>query len=316
ATRAAARRKRSRVSQANVVQVQTHAPASVGLRLLDATAWVERNARWLLLGMTALYIVIFFALAYYKWENYGQGYDQVDFEQAIWNTTQGRLFEDSRFNFSDSVFGMDWMPLLAVFVPFYALVPSAHTLFFLQVAALGSGAVPVYLLARERIGTRRAGLVFAACWLLYPTVEYMTLSPFQVRAFAAVALLWALYFLVKGRFWWFIGSLAAALLARTDVALVVAMFGVYELFGQRRWRFVLSPLILGLGYFLVVMQFIVPQFVHLPQAADCTGPVPLAHIQDKWPGGSNPNTGYYLHWGCTPGQIVANLVTHPLETVR
>lgn len=280
------------------------------------TLWIERNAGRLLLGMIIGFVIIFFALSYYKYEGYGQGYDQVDFEQAIWNTTQGRPFEDSRFSFSETIFGMDWMPMLAVFVPFYALLPSAHTLFFLQVAAMASGAIPVYLLARDVIGSGRAGLAFAACWLLYPTVEYVTLSPFQVRIFAVVLLLWALLFLQRGRFWLCLGCLALALTARTDVALVVAMFGVYELLGKRRWPFVIAPLVLGLGYFLVVMQFINPLFIHLPDTASCTGPVPLANIQDKWPGGKNPNTGYYLHWGCTPGEILINLVKDPVYTLR
>jgi hypothetical protein len=70
-----------------------------------------------------------------------------------------------------------------------------------------------------------------------------------------------------------------------------------------------------MGYFLVVMQFVNPLFIHLPDAS-CSGPVPLANIQDKWPGGKNPNTGYYLHWGCTPGEIVVNLVKNPLYTLR
>jgi uncharacterized membrane protein len=186
----------------------------------------------------------------------------------------------------------------------------------LQVAAMASGAIPVYLLARERIGSARAGLVFAAGWLLYPTVEYVTLSPFQVRIFAVVLLLWALLFLQRGRFWLCLGCLALALTARTDVVLVVAMFGVYELLGQRRPAFVVAPLVLGLGYFLVVMQFVNPLFIHLPDTAACTGPVPLANIQDKWPGGKNPNTGYYLHWGCTPGEIVVNLIKDLIYTLR
>ena len=143
------------MSQANIAQAAVQTPGQVDIRPLAAIAWIERHARWILLGLVLAYVVVFFALAFYKYEGYGQGYDQVDFEQAIWNTTQGRLFEDSRFNFSASVFGMDWMPMLGLFVPFYAVLPSAHTLFFLQVATLASGAVPVYLLARA--GSARGG---------------------------------------------------------------------------------------------------------------------------------------------------------------
>ncbi|HMA33106.1 MAG TPA: DUF2079 domain-containing protein, partial [Chloroflexia bacterium] len=83
----------------------------------------------------------------------------------------------------------------------------------------------------------------------------------------------------------------------------------------RGWRWIVAPTVLGLGYFLLVMTFVVPAFVHLP-AANCTGPVPVAQMDSTWPGSSNPNLGYYLHWGCTPGMIAWNLVKDPLYTVR
>ncbi|HMA35948.1 MAG TPA: DUF2079 domain-containing protein, partial [Chloroflexia bacterium] len=214
-----------------------HATALEGARIpavrpgtsLRAVAWVERQAPRLLGGAMALFVVVCFAAAVYKYQHFGQGYDQVDFEQAIWNTIQGRPFADSRFNFTTSIFGMDWMPLLALFVPFYALLPSALTLLFLQILAAAAGAWPVYQLAKDRLGSQRHGLAFGLAWLLYPTVEYSVLDPFQVRIFATVFLLFALLYFERGRLGLFLLSAGLALLARTDVSLVVLMFGVYAL---------------------------------------------------------------------------------------
>ena len=87
-------------------------------RLYSVFVWVELSAPRILACMIVLWIALIFVASVYKYETYGQGYDQVDFEQAIWNTTQGRIMADSRFNFTGSVFGMDWMPLLFFFVPF------------------------------------------------------------------------------------------------------------------------------------------------------------------------------------------------------
>ncbi|MGI8588389.1 MAG: DUF2079 domain-containing protein [Chloroflexia bacterium] len=283
-------------------------------RVGSFAAWVERLAPSLLFAAMALYVVVFFAASFYKYEHFGQGYDQVDFEQAIWNTVQGHPFEDSRFNFTDSIFGLDWMPLLAVFVPFYALLPSPHTLFFLQILAAAVGAWPVYLLARDRLGSARAGLVFGLAWLLYPTVEHSVLDPFQIRIFATVLLLFALLYFERRQLWPFLLCCGLAMLARTDVALVVIMFGVYALVARRGWGWVAAPLILGLGYFLPVMTLVLPAFVHLP-AVNCVGPIPADQIDHVWPGSSNPNLGYYLQWGCTPGMIAVNLVKDPLYTL-
>jgi uncharacterized membrane protein len=282
---------------------------------LRLSAWVERQAPRLLVAAMAAYVLILFAASVYKYEHFGQGYDQVDFEQALWNTVHGRPFADSRFNFTDSIFGMDWMPLLAVFVPVYALLPSALPLFFLQILAAALGAWPVYLLARDKLGTRRHGLVFGLAWLLYPTIQYSVLDPFQIRIFATTLLLFALLYFERDRMIPFLITAGLALLARTDVALVVLMFGVYALVARRGARWVIAPLLLGGGYFLLVMTFIVPAFVHLPEV-HCTGPIPPEQIATAWPGSNNPNLGYYLHWGCTPGMILTNLVKNPLYTLN
>ncbi|HUS16997.1 MAG TPA: DUF2079 domain-containing protein [Chloroflexia bacterium] len=282
---------------------------------LRASAWVEHRAPQLLAAAIVLFIALFTAASAYKYSHFGQGYDQVDFEQALWNTLQGRPFADSRFNFTSSIFGMDWMPLLAAFVPFYALLPSALTLFFLQIAAAAVGAWPVYGLARDRFNSRRHGLVFGLLWLLYPTLEYAIMDPFQLRVFATVALLFALWAFERRHLGGFVLAAGVALLTRTDVALVVLMFGPLALLLRRGWRWILTPTVLGLGYFLVVMTLIVPAFVHLP-AVNCTGPIPPEQIAAAWPGSNNPNLGYYLHWGCTPTMIAGNLIKDPLYTLR
>src|SRR5205085_5861412 len=141
--------------------------------------------------------VVIFAASFYKYETFGQGYDQVDFEQGIWNTVQGRPMEDSRFNFTDSVFGMDWMPMLLLFVSAYALVPSAHTLFFLQIVGSALGAVPLYWLARDRFASQTVGLGAGAAYLLYPTLLHGVLNPFQVRLFSVALLLFGFYYFEK-----------------------------------------------------------------------------------------------------------------------
>ncbi len=286
-----------------------------GGAVLRGAAWVERNAPRLLAALITLYTLGFSFAWIYKYAHFGQGYDQVDFEQAIWNTAQGRPFADSRFSFTNSIFGMDWMPLLGVFAPIYALLPGAPMLAVLQVGGTALGAVPIYRLAKAKLGTARHGLVFGALWLIYPTVQYSVMDPFQIRLFAVTLLLWALYFFETDRLGPFLLCAGVALLTRSDVALVVLMFGVYAAVARRGLRWALAPLLLGGGYFLIVMTLIVPAFVHLP-AVQCTGPVPVDQIDRAWPGSSNPNLGYYLHWGCTPAMIVTNLVKDPLYTLR
>lgn len=281
--------------------------------LLSLSTW-EAVAPKLLVGMIALWVILLFVASFYKYETYGQGYDQVDYEQAIWNTIQGHNMEDSRFNFTDSVFGMDWMPMLFLFVPAYALVPSAHTLFFLQILGAALGAIPVYWLARDRLGLKMAGLGFAAAYLLYPVLLHGVLNPFQDRLFAVSLLMFAFYYYEKRKWTLFWVCAMVAMLARTDVALVVAMFGIYGLLTRRKWPDVVAPLVVGGGYFALAAFVILPAFVYPGAFAPPTGPItdPMA----CWPCGLNPQLAYYAHLGRTGPEIVAHVITHPIETAQ
>ncbi|MEO8286475.1 MAG: DUF2079 domain-containing protein [Chloroflexota bacterium] len=284
--------------------------SSLGLRL----ASLERVAPRLLVALIILWVLVIFAASVYKYETFGQGYDQVDFEQAIWNTTQGHPMEDSRFNFTGSVFGMDWMPMLFFFVPFYAVIPSAHTLSFLQILGAALGAIPVYWLTRDKLGSKLAGVGFGAAYLLYPVLLHGVLNPFQVRLFSVSLLLFAFYYFEKANWKLFWAFALIAMLARSDVAFVVAMFGVYGLLMRRKWPYVVLPLLIGFGYFALSTFLIVPSFAY-PRAFSAP-PGPIDDPMKCWPCGLNPQLAYYGHLGRTGPEIIIHIITHPLDTAQ
>lgn len=289
----------------------TEGAKATGSRLSIALTRLEALAPRLLMVVVLLWVAVMFVASYYKYETFGQGYDQVDFEQGIWNTLQGRVMEDSRFNFTGSVFGMDWMPMLLFFVPVYALFQSPHVLFFLQIAVSALGALPVYWLARDRLGVKLAGVGAAAAYLLYPTLLHTALNPFQVRLFALALLLFGFYFYERGNWQLFLACALTAMLARTDVALVVMMFGLYGLLTRRKWQFVVPPIVVGLGYFALATFVITPSFAY-PGAL--TPPPPGAPLDMScWPCGMSPQLAYYAHLGRTGPEIVQFVLLHPFE---
>lgn len=302
-------------------------------RLLDA-----HSGRVLLL-MILLYVVVFSAASAYKWETYQTGYDQVYFQQPLWNTIHGRFMQQSDFNYSDSAFAVDFMPLLVAFVPFFWLVPSPHTLFFLESLILGLGALPIFWLARDKLQNQVAALGFVAVYMLNPTLEYFNLLPFNLRASGLVLLLYAFYFFEKRRFWLFTLCAGLAMLTRTEVSLVVTMFGFYGLlhnfwaarsltgaktpgyarFGVRFW---LTPLIAGLAYFVVVLYFILPIFIQpgtmvLPPTVTANGPVQLSQKQLDYIAGSNTLIATnYGDLGQSLPDVLKNTLTHPDKTFK
>nr|PZN32610.1 MAG: hypothetical protein DIU80_04635 [Chloroflexota bacterium] len=278
--------------------------------------------------MVAGYAALLFFGLTYKYYSWGQGYDQIDYEQSIWNTTQGRFLEISHYRHTDHLWGMDFIPAILLLVPFYALFPSALTLHFFQALFMGLGALPVYAVARDRFGgSAAAGLAWAAVYLLYPSVWFVTMSaPWQPRTLAVPALLGAFYFLQRAKLaasstpgqhaarllLGFLGCLVVALTTRTDVSLVVAAFGLLAAVWRMGWRWALPPLVLGLAWFYLATNVVTPAFYH-EDYQPRTGST--EDYSETWPG-TSPQLAYYPHLGRSLGEILMTIVTRPLYVAQ
>jgi uncharacterized membrane protein len=216
--------------------------------------------RLLALGIAA-YILVFTLAAWYKYATYQMGFDLGVHEQVLWNTTHGRVAATSVFADTESYLGIDIIPTELLLAPLYALAPSVYTMLLMQTLALALGALPVFLIVRDRFSQLQisdfrfqidpqqapqstvynlqsaipdwAGLVFAAAYLLYLPVEYMNLYEFQIRAFATTFLLLALRELERRRFRPFLLWTLLALGCRSDVGFVVAGMGIYSILDFR-----------------------------------------------------------------------------------
>jgi Predicted membrane protein (DUF2079) len=271
-------------------------------------------------ALGALMLLVGLALAgagAYKYSYWGHGFDMVDFHMPIWGTTVGRFLLVSRYNFTDTFMGLDVALGFLPAIPFYALLPSAYTLVALQTALLVSAAIPVYLIARERLKSPWAGVAFAALYLLYPTTQFMGMAaPFQPRVPGLVALLWAFWMLERERLWPYLTLLGLAMLTRTDAALVVVAFGMYAALRRLPWAFSVVPVLVGLVYFYVAISYVTPLFY-----SDSFQPPPQVEVpfdlsrdyNDLWPCGVSPQACYYMHLGGGIPSMLKNILTHPVE---
>lgn len=277
---------------------------------------------WLTPGraLGALILVVGLALigaGSYKYSYWGHGFDMVDFHMPIWGTTVGRFLLVSRYNFTDTFMGLDVALGFLPAVPFYALLPSAYTLVVVQSALLVSAAIPVYLIARDRLASQWAGVAFAALYMLYPTTQFMGMAaPFQPRVPGLVLLLWAFWMLERRRLWPYLLLLGLAMLTRTDAALVVVAFGMYAALRRLPWAYWLLPMLVGLAYFYVAITFITPRFYSPSFQPPPQVEVPFdlsRDYNDMWPCGVSPQACYYMHLGGGIPSIVKNILTHPVE---
>jgi uncharacterized membrane protein len=282
---------------------------------------LDTHSGRLLLAGICFYILVFSVASFYKYETYQTGYDQIYFEQPLWNTSNGRFMEQSDFAYSTSAFAVDWMPLLILFTPIYWLLPSPHTLFFIETLILALGALPIFWLARDKFKRAPVGLLFAAVYLLNPTLEYFNLLPFNLRAPGLVCLLYAFYFFEKGAKWRFALFALLAIATRTEVSLIIAMFGLYGLLNRRRisLKLWLPPLIIGPVYFVIIFSFILPAFITpgtmvVPPE---TQPIQISQAQRDYI--SNTDTiisTTYGDLGKNLPDVLKNTLTNPLKTAE
>jgi uncharacterized membrane protein len=284
-------------------------------------SWLDRHSGRILFAAICLYILVFSAATSYRWETYQVNYDQIYFEQPLWNTAEGRFMEQSDFAYSTSAFAVDWMPLLVLFTPFYWLLPSPHTLFFVETLILGLGALPIFWLARDKLNSRPTALFFVALYMFQPTLQYFNLLAFNLRAPGLVALLFAFYFFEKRRIWLFALFALLAIATRTEVSLVVAMFGVYGLLKRKEYplKLWLPPLVLAPLYFIIIFSFILPAFITPGTliAPPETQPIQISDAQRAYI--SNTDTiisTTYGDLGKNLPDVLKNTITNPLKTAE
>ena len=154
-----------------------------------------------------------------------------------------------------SHFAVHFSPALYLLLPFYWLFPSPVTLAVGQAAILYSGVIPLILLARKKelpgVWIAFLSLAFAA----YPVIGTGCFYDFHENCFLLPLLLWVFYFSESGKTVPFFVFAVLTLSVKEDAFIYLALFSVFLLVGQKKWKTAAPLLVLSLGYFAVVSFF-------------------------------------------------------------
>ncbi len=217
------------------------------------------------------WFALFTAMSLYWRDHLRWGFDILVYSQPIWNTAHRRIWETSIYSFTTSELGHDVVLLELLLAPFYRLVGSNLALVLAQSAAVALGGVGAYAAARVALprAHRLVPLLFAALYLSLLFVQRTTLDEFKSRNMVMFAWFFAWVGYRTRRTWLIWAVFALALTTRSDVALVVAAFGVYghlsPLRGtpdnpRRPFAQTWLPMIVGGAWFALVQYVVVPQF--------------------------------------------------------
>jgi len=264
--------------------------------------WV---AVWVLTALTAVGYSVF-ALARYHTFKTGS-YDLVIFDQAVRSYAHFRpgisIIKGLHNGFGPgfSVLGDHWSPILAVLAPLYWVFNGPQTLLVAQ-AVLFALAIPsLWMFTRRAFGGGQAAVVAAylvsVVYLLSWPIASALYFTFHEVAFAPVLTAVALERLQAGRLRTALIALAALLLVKEDMGLLVAGIGLYLAVARprvvpRQGLVAVALIGAGIADTLIATYVLIPAF-----------------------GGRSGYYWAYTALGSNAGQAIQHLITHPVSSL-
>ena len=210
--------------------------------------------------------------------------------QFVWLISRGKWFS--------TILGLPAFGHNATFgyfllAPFTWLGAGPQFLDLTQTLAIGLGAIPVYLIARDRLGRPWPAVALGIAWLLHPVVVGNVWETFHPEAMAMTPLLGAYCAAVRGRWTWYGVFLGLALIWKSDVSLFVLMLGVLVAWRWNR-RAGLATIGVAAIWFVAVVMVMIPRFS----------------------GGGTVFGPLYGDLGDSPTAVMSTAVHHPTAILR
>ena len=226
------------------------------------------------------------------------------FDQVVWNTLQGNFFQTTTNPFSQPLnwLGFHFHPVLLLFVPLYAISPSAEWFVVAQAASLSLAAWPLFLLARQVFQCEKTALMWAGVYLLNPFQLSAGSWDFHPVSLAVPFLALALLAVVKKNTKLLFVSCLPVLACQEHFGLAVAGLGALWWLRHRTWRPALALIMLGTLHLILVLGVIMPYFS--PVSAHVMLGEQLGHLSR------------YNWLGTSLTEVVRTLATEPLLVWR
>lgn len=239
---------------------------------------------------TLIYLLVVGGLVCQRYaEGLNSTFDLGIHDQACWLVYHGlNPFMTSR---GLQVQADHFSPMAYLLAPLYFFWDDPRTLLLVQTLVLGSGSIPVYLMARRRVKSRGLALLLGCLYLCQPCLMFANFFDFHFTTLLSTPLLWACYGLeANNRRCYYAGLLTALCCSETAP---MSMVGLIPLAWYRSgWRrAVLTLVIAGVG--LVVS---------------------LNSVRWHNSGVATQYTNLYSHFGNTGKEVVGHVLSHPVDT--
>lgn len=252
----------------------------------------------IIISIGILAFIIYFTIAsFLRYDNFYAGrFDLGNMAQTVWNTSQGRIFQLTDPNGTETVSRLATHAdfILILLAPFYYIWQNPKILLLLQSIIVSLGGIFIYLLARDIIKSRKIAVVFTFLFLFNPSVQRTVLYDFHPVVLATTFLLGAFYYLLRKKYLPFLFFAILAALTKEQVWLLVAFFGIYLIIKDKK---IIFGTILGIVS-LSILAFLFSYAI--PNAAK----------------GSHFVFSYYYEYGDKPAGIAKNIISNPGKIIQ
>lgn len=284
------------------------------------------NLLYITLFIAALVFLYSFLLAGRRYSNYEFGkFDLGNMSQMVWNTGHGRFMEvTDQFGSNMPRWGMSHVdPILAIFVPFYMLLPHPMLLVFFQQLIIISAVIPIFLYLKTNIKSELVAFIVSLTYLLYPSIGYTLIwTGFHGISFIAPLLIWLYWFLDKYKFliknknkklfviYWVL--IILMLFGKEEVGAMLAIFSVFLYFKNK--KLAIQTFIISFFWFIFAFFFIIPHYSDLREVS-----VDKFMFESKVENVSPvivKNTNFFIkrysYLGDTYGEMIINVIKDPV----
>jgi len=279
--------------------------------------WRFSRERLTLVALIGLGAILFSYLAVARhYAFHTAAYDLAMYDQAVWNTSQGRpfeinLLEDTMPGLANKL-GDHVEPILLPLAALYRLRSNPDVLLIVQAVALAALIWPLYQLVRDRSGSMWLAGVAVALYVLHPGLWNALLFDFHPVTLGATFLIFTLWLLVRHKHLAALICAVLAMMCKEQIGLSVALLGVYAIlfvkrpspslhsardasrlarfFRSRDWPFGLLLIAIGIAWSVIALGVIIPAFQ---------------------PSGSSYYLNRYGRLGSTFGEVLLSPITKP-----
>jgi uncharacterized membrane protein len=256
---------------------------------------LTRQPHLVLLGsVTALIGTGYAVLAVWQHAHFlTHAHDLGILDQVLWELSRlHRPATTVRHTPLPNLFGDHFDPILLLFVPGYWLVDSPLCPLIAQ-ALLFAATVPLgFLVARQLAVPRWPATILSVALGIHPGFTSAVRFDVHQVAFAPALLLTTVLLAEQRRWRWYGLALAGFILTKESMALYAALFGLMLML-RRRWKPGLITLVVGIGYFFLVTQLVMPALAGERYA--------------YW--------RLYQELGNSPRQLVEHVIRHPIDSL-